>query len=195
MSANRSRIRFARLSGIDNNILVINYLGLSLSGQLSKYSKDKYPLLVSEGPNDGLTLLTDIIAPNSLTIVAFGSDHFFAEALCVNVPLETHPLGNTNQFYPFPENTEVPSLAWQKYLSCYVPWLILIDQKNADNPKIDKIKSIATNISLLFDRLNDPPTVAANNKSNNASVESTPEALTITTDRAFNFSKKTTKCR
>ena len=62
----------------------LTYLGLSLSGQLSKYSKDKYPLLASEGPNDGLTLLTDIIAPNSLTIVAFGSDHFFAEDPRIN---------------------------------------------------------------------------------------------------------------
>jgi hypothetical protein len=69
---------------VNNTILVINYLGLSLSGQLSKYSKDKYPLLISEGPNDGLTLLSDIIAPNSLTIIALGSDHFFAEDHRIN---------------------------------------------------------------------------------------------------------------
>lgn len=31
------------------------------------------------GPNDGLALLTDEIAPGSLTVVALGNDHFFAE--------------------------------------------------------------------------------------------------------------------
>lgn len=78
MGMNPSRERFSRLR-VDPDILVINYLGIPLSGQLSQYSKDKYPALRSEGPNDGLTLLTDAIVPNSLTIVALGSDHFFAE--------------------------------------------------------------------------------------------------------------------
>ena len=57
---------------------------LSLAEKLSKYSKDKYPLLISEGPNDGVTLLSDIIAPSSLTIIALGSDHFFAEDHRIN---------------------------------------------------------------------------------------------------------------
>ena len=83
MSAQTSRPRFQRLR-TDPDILVVNYLGVPLSGQLSQYSRDKYPLLKSDGPNDGLTLLTDVIAPNSLTIVAFGSDHFFAEDPAIN---------------------------------------------------------------------------------------------------------------
>jgi len=78
MGANRSRKRFARLE-MDSDILVINYLGIPLSGQLSQHSKNTYPLLRSNGPNDGLTLLADAIAPDSLTVVALGSDHFFAE--------------------------------------------------------------------------------------------------------------------
>ncbi|MCU7843262.1 MAG: hypothetical protein KZQ93_05430 [Candidatus Thiodiazotropha sp. (ex Monitilora ramsayi)] len=78
MSTNQSRKRFSRLQ-IDPDILVINYLGIPLSGQISRYSRDNYPLLRADGPNDGLTLLTDAIAPDSLTIVALGSDHFFAE--------------------------------------------------------------------------------------------------------------------
>lgn len=78
MSAKESRRRFAGLR-IDPEILVINYLGIPLSGQISRYSRDNYPLLRPEGPNDGLTLLSDAIAPRSLTIVALGSDHFFAE--------------------------------------------------------------------------------------------------------------------
>ncbi|HPH14215.1 MAG TPA: hypothetical protein PLC34_10495 [Burkholderiaceae bacterium] len=83
MSAKESRPRFQRLR-IDSDLLVVNYLGVPLSGQLSQYSRDKYPLLKSDGPNDGLTLLTDVIAPNSLTIVALGSDHFFAEDPAIN---------------------------------------------------------------------------------------------------------------
>ncbi|MGI9303697.1 MAG: hypothetical protein ACR2RB_13505 [Gammaproteobacteria bacterium] len=78
MSVQRSRKRFERLS-LSDDVLVINYLGLSLSGQLGKYSRDRYPLLAPQGPNDGLTLLADVIAPGSITIIAMGSDHFFAE--------------------------------------------------------------------------------------------------------------------
>lgn len=84
MSTKVSRARFEKLAGISKDITVINYMGLSLSGQLSIHSKERYPLLMSEGPNDGLTLLADIIAPNSSTIVALGSDHFFAEDPRIN---------------------------------------------------------------------------------------------------------------
>jgi hypothetical protein len=78
MGATRSRPRFAGLR-LPSDLLVINYVGLSLSGSLSKFSRDKYPILKREGPNDGLTPLADIIAPGSLTLIAPGSDHFFAE--------------------------------------------------------------------------------------------------------------------
>ena len=78
MAVEPSRQRFDRLS-ISEDILVVNYLGFPLSGQLSQYSKNKYPLLAPDGPNDGLTLLADAIAPDSRTIIAIGSDHFLAE--------------------------------------------------------------------------------------------------------------------
>ncbi|MFZ5496190.1 MAG: hypothetical protein ACOZE5_12760 [Verrucomicrobiota bacterium] len=78
MNATRSRARFARLK-LPESTLVVNYVGLSLSGSLSKYSRGKYPLLRSEGPNDGLTPLADIIAPGGLTLIAPTSDHFLAE--------------------------------------------------------------------------------------------------------------------
>jgi len=84
MSAKASRKRFSRLS-LSNSVLVINYLGLSLSGQLSEYSKTRYLLLAPEGPNDGLTLLADVILPGSMTIIATGSDHFFAEDPLIDV--------------------------------------------------------------------------------------------------------------
>ncbi len=36
-------------------------------------------MMHSEGPNDGLTLLPDIIAPNSRSILSTTTDHFFAQ--------------------------------------------------------------------------------------------------------------------
>lgn len=78
MGTRASRTRSARLT-LKSRLLVINYLGIPFSGGLSKYGRDKYPLIKSDGPNDGLTLLPDALAPNSLTIVALGSDHFFNE--------------------------------------------------------------------------------------------------------------------
>jgi hypothetical protein len=73
-----SRRRFSSLH-LDSDIVVINYMGIPLSGQLSQYSGTGYRMLRSDGPNDGLALLTDEIAPGSLTVIALGSDHFIAE--------------------------------------------------------------------------------------------------------------------
>jgi hypothetical protein len=78
MGAEVSRARFRTLH-IPSDVLIINYVGLSLSGSLSKYARDKYPILLKDGPNDGLTPLADIVAPNSLALVAPSSDHFFAQ--------------------------------------------------------------------------------------------------------------------
>jgi len=73
-----SRRRFARLQ-LGSEIMVINYMGIPLSGQLSQFSGTGYRMLRSDGPNDGLALLADEIAPGGLTVVALGSDHFLAE--------------------------------------------------------------------------------------------------------------------
>lgn len=78
MSAEVSRPRFARLD-LPDSLLVVNYLGIPLSGELSRLTRDQYPILRRDGPNDGLTLLADAIAPKSVTIVELGRDHFFAE--------------------------------------------------------------------------------------------------------------------
>lgn len=73
-----SRKRYSRLQ-LNSDLVVINYVGIPLSGQLSQYGETGYRMLRSHGPNDGLALVTDAIAPGSLTVVALGSDHFFAE--------------------------------------------------------------------------------------------------------------------
>jgi hypothetical protein len=78
LRADISRERASKLK-IPGHIKVINYIGLSLSGNISKFAEDKYCIMRSEGPNDGLALLPDMVLPNSSTIIAPTSDHFFAE--------------------------------------------------------------------------------------------------------------------
>lgn len=83
LSAARSRERIKSLR-LPDDLVVINYLGLSLTGSLSNLSSYKYPIIAGEGPNDGLTPLTDIIAPGSMTLVATHSDHYFGEDPQIN---------------------------------------------------------------------------------------------------------------
>jgi hypothetical protein len=84
LSTVESRKRMARLTGIDPDILIINYIGLPLSGAVSPYAADYYSKLAAEGPNDGLSFLPDMVAPDSLTIIAPGRDHFLAEDPMIN---------------------------------------------------------------------------------------------------------------
>ncbi len=78
LRADISRKRAENLK-VPEHIKIINYIGLSLSGNISKFAADKYCIMHSEGPNDGLGLLPDMVVPNSQTIIATTSDHFFAE--------------------------------------------------------------------------------------------------------------------
>jgi hypothetical protein len=73
-----SRKRFASLS-VPKSIRIYNYVGLSLSGNISDFARDKYLIMHDDGPNDGLTMLPDIIAPNSRSILSTTTDHFFAQ--------------------------------------------------------------------------------------------------------------------
>lgn len=66
------------------HIAIYNYLGLSLSGNISDFARDKYGMMHHLGPNDGLTLLPDIVAPHSLTVLSPTTDHFFAEDPAIN---------------------------------------------------------------------------------------------------------------
>ena len=83
MSMETSIKRFERLS-LSPDLLVINYLALALSGNLSSLTESKYPLIMPEGPNDGMTLLSDVIAPESQTLIAVNSDHYFGQDKRIN---------------------------------------------------------------------------------------------------------------
>jgi hypothetical protein len=56
-------------------LTIVNYIGIPFSGQVSELGQDFYSMLKAEGPNDGLTLILDALAPG-YTIMAVGLDHF-----------------------------------------------------------------------------------------------------------------------
>ncbi len=86
MSMSAARLRESvKTLNLPPDMIVINYLGLSLTGNLSSLSEYKYPIIADEGPNDGLTPLVDIIAPGSMTLIATRSDHYFGEDPDINM--------------------------------------------------------------------------------------------------------------
>lgn len=62
------------------HLLVVNYIGVPLASQVSERGRMGYRLLRDFGPNDGLTLLADAVAPGGLTLVHPGSDHYLQAA-------------------------------------------------------------------------------------------------------------------
>lgn len=75
LTPERSVQRASRLR-LPAHVLVVTYVAVPLSGQLSAMSRDGYRRLRTQGPNDGLTLITDAIAPGGVTIPEFGADHY-----------------------------------------------------------------------------------------------------------------------
>jgi hypothetical protein len=73
-----SRQRFDRLR-IPSHVFIINFLGIPLSGDVTKRALPSYRALREQGPNDGLTLILDAIAPGSHTIAEPGLDHYFLD--------------------------------------------------------------------------------------------------------------------
>lgn len=75
----RSAERAKRVD-LPSHVLVVNYLGLPLSGQVSERARIGYRLLREFGPNDGLTTIRGLIADQGVTVAEFGTDHFMAAA-------------------------------------------------------------------------------------------------------------------
>ncbi len=76
LSTTQSTIRLTAIK-IPHDTLIVNYLGVPLSGQISDQARGGYSRLYMDGPNDGLTYLAEAIAPNSVTIPELGVDHYF----------------------------------------------------------------------------------------------------------------------
>ena len=75
LSAARSRQRFAGFR-IPRHIFVVNYIGIPFTGSVSMLARSGYLQLRVHGPNDGLSLLADLIAPDGVTLSELGRDHF-----------------------------------------------------------------------------------------------------------------------
>jgi hypothetical protein len=75
-AASRLRMNGIRLPG---HILVVQYVGAPLSGDISDDVRGRYAYLRKYGPNDGLTLLADELVPHGITIIEPGVDHFYRD--------------------------------------------------------------------------------------------------------------------
>ena len=80
MTTARSRARLERVK-LPSHILVLHYVAVPLSGQVSGAAMDRYLRLREQGPNDGLTLLSDELLPRGIVIVEPGEDHFYLDPL------------------------------------------------------------------------------------------------------------------
>ncbi len=76
LTTERSEAR-ARDLELPPELLVLNYIAMPLSGQVSERARQGYAMLRSHGPNDGHTLIIDEILPGSVSIVEIGLDHYY----------------------------------------------------------------------------------------------------------------------
>jgi len=75
LTTQRSRRRFDSFH-IPKHVLVINYLGIPVTGTISFWGRRGFNLLRQDGPNDGVSLLSDIIFPGGVTLADLKNDHF-----------------------------------------------------------------------------------------------------------------------
>jgi hypothetical protein len=78
MSVARSRRRFESFR-IPQHVLVVNFFGIPLSGSVGFRARRGFFPLQKYGPNDGMTLLADMIFPGGVTLTEIGSDHFLMD--------------------------------------------------------------------------------------------------------------------
>lgn len=69
---------FAQLD-FPQQILLLQYVGVPLSGQIAEGVQGRYKGLRKFGPNDGLTLLADELIEGGIVITDIGLDHFYAD--------------------------------------------------------------------------------------------------------------------
>ena len=78
LSTRRRKEVFNQLAFPDH-VLVVHYVGVPLSGQVSRDVRGRYRALRKLGPNDGLTLLTDELVPRGVVITDMGLDHYYRD--------------------------------------------------------------------------------------------------------------------
>jgi hypothetical protein len=70
----RSRQRFDSFR-VPENVLVVNYFGIPVSGSISLMLRRTFFPLRKYGPNDGVLLLPDMIFPGGVTLTELNDDH------------------------------------------------------------------------------------------------------------------------
>jgi hypothetical protein len=73
-----SRRRIAGLQ-LPGSITVLNVVAVPVSGSVGYQVFSGYQMLISDGPNDGVVLLADVVWPGGVNLVALGADHLFAK--------------------------------------------------------------------------------------------------------------------
>lgn len=76
LQTERRRAHFRRLR-FPEHLLLVSYVPVPLSGDISNRGGFGYSRMRHLGPNDGLTMLVDQLLPGGLTIVEPGVDHYF----------------------------------------------------------------------------------------------------------------------
>jgi hypothetical protein len=76
LQTSRRRPHFATLR-FPEHLLLVSYVPVPLSGDISSEGAFGYSRMRDIGPNDGLTMLVDQLLPGGLTIVEPGVDHYF----------------------------------------------------------------------------------------------------------------------
>jgi hypothetical protein len=75
LTTERSRRRFETLR-VPRHVLVVNYLGVPVTGSISSLADLGFFYLKKYGPSDGVMLLPDAILPEGVTLAELGRDHF-----------------------------------------------------------------------------------------------------------------------
>ena len=75
LTTQRGRRRFDSFH-IPKHVLVVNYLGIPVTGTISFWGRRGFNLLRKHGPNDGVSLLSDMIFPGGVTLADLKNDHF-----------------------------------------------------------------------------------------------------------------------
>jgi hypothetical protein len=71
----RGRRRFDSFH-VPEHVLVVNYLGIPVTGSISFWGRRGFYSLRKHGPNDGVSLLSDMTIPGGVTLADLENDHF-----------------------------------------------------------------------------------------------------------------------
>jgi hypothetical protein len=60
-------------------VLIVNYIGIPLTGSISMLARGGYAQLRAYGPMMDYRCCLDLIAPNAVTLAELGRDHFLLD--------------------------------------------------------------------------------------------------------------------